>query len=101
MFKKNLAHLRAYDPGPSPDEIKKAYGLDHLVKLDANENVYGASPEVARAIAQAALLPELYPDCQDSALRQDLAKQQGFSCSRRQYRHGMADVLRILLPCAD
>ncbi|WP_353947531.1 histidinol-phosphate transaminase [Sporolactobacillus sp. Y61] len=96
MFKKNLAHLRAYDPGPSPDEIKKAYGLDHLVKLDANENVYGSSPEVARAIAQAALLPELYPDCQDSALRQDLAKRLNINENQLLFGLGLDEIIVLV-----
>jgi histidinol-phosphate aminotransferase len=74
MFKKNLADLKAYNPGPSVEEIRKAYGLRRLVKLDSNENVYGASPNVPKAILKTALLPELYPDCRDTALRRDLSQ---------------------------
>ncbi|TGA97217.1 histidinol-phosphate transaminase [Sporolactobacillus shoreae] len=77
MFKETLAHLRAYDPGPSVEEIKKRYGLERLVKLDSNENVYGASPKVSEAIVKASLLPELYPDCRDSDLRRELAVRLG------------------------
>ncbi|GGL53482.1 histidinol-phosphate transaminase [Sporolactobacillus putidus] len=73
MFKENLANLRAYSPGPSVEEIKRTYGLKRLVKLDSNENVYGASPKVGEAIAQAALLPALYPDCRDQDVRSELS----------------------------
>lgn len=96
MFKRNLANLKAYQPGPSPEEIRKAYGLRRLVKLDANENVYGASPEVRKAILNCTLLPELYPDCRDSALRSDLSKRLGVPENQFLFGLGLDEIIVLI-----
>lgn len=96
MFKENLAKLRAYDPGPSINDIRKKYGLKRVVKLDANENVYGASPRVAEAIATAALHPELYPDCRDSALRRDLSKRLGAAEDQFLFGLGLDEIIVLI-----
>ncbi|MFT8318498.1 MAG: histidinol-phosphate transaminase [Sporolactobacillus sp.] len=93
MFKKNLAHLKAYDPGPSLEEIKAAYHLSRIIKLDSNENVYGASPKVRAAITSDALLPELYPDCRDSLLRRQLSEQLGIDEDHFLFSLGLDEMI--------
>ena len=44
-----------------------------IVKLDANENPYGPSPQVREALAKAAFL-NIYPDPDNTFLRESLAK---------------------------
>ncbi|MCO7127277.1 histidinol-phosphate transaminase [Sporolactobacillus shoreicorticis] len=96
MFKKNLEKLRAYDPGPSVDRIKKKYGLKRIVKLDSNENVYGASPNVRKAITQDALLPELYPDCQNTELRYELSRRLGVKEDRFLFGAGLDEMIVLI-----
>ncbi|WP_193437399.1 histidinol-phosphate transaminase [Sporolactobacillus pectinivorans] len=96
MFKENLAHLRAYDPGLSVEEIRKTYGLNRIVKLDSNENVYGASPNVSKAIVNAALLPALYPDCRDSDLRRDLSKRLGVAEEELLFGLGLDEIIVLI-----
>lgn len=96
MFKENLAHLRAYDPGPSVEEIKRSYGLKRLVKLDSNENVYGASPRIGKAIAQAALLPALYPDCRDTDVRNELARMLGAREEQFLFGSGLDEIIVLI-----
>lgn len=96
MFKKNLADLKAYQPGPSIEEIRKAYDLPRLVKLDSNENVYGASPAVRKAVVSCALLPELYPDCRDTALRSDLSRRLGVSEDQFLFGLGLDEIIVLI-----
>jgi len=46
---------------------------EDIVKLDANENLYGPSPKVREALAQASFL-NIYPDPDHTFLREALAK---------------------------
>ncbi|MCO7176082.1 histidinol-phosphate transaminase [Sporolactobacillus kofuensis] len=96
MFKKNLEDLKAYNPGPSLEEIKQIYGLKRIVKLDSNENVYGASPNVRKAIASDVLLPELYPDCRDQALRLELAKRLGIEPEHFLFGTGLDEIIVLI-----
>ncbi|MDF2909941.1 MAG: hisC [Sporolactobacillus laevolacticus] len=96
MFKKNLENLRAYNPGPSTDEIKQAYGLERIVKLDSNENVYGASPNVRKAISEDMLLPELYPDCRNQALRLELSTRLGVGAEHFLFGAGLDEMIVLI-----
>ncbi|MDD9147449.1 MULTISPECIES: histidinol-phosphate transaminase [unclassified Sporolactobacillus] len=96
MFKENLADLKAYNPGPSIEEIKRTYGLKRLVKLDSNENVYGASPKVGEAIARAALLPALYPDCKDQDVRSELSQKLGVPEEQFLFGCGLDEIIVLI-----
>ncbi len=64
--------LEAYKPVLPLEELAREIGIpvEQLVKLDANENLYGPAPDVRKAIAQANL--HIYPDPGASALRTEL-----------------------------
>ena len=57
-----IAYLRPYEPGRSADEIERAYGVAHAVKLASNENPLGPSPRAREALAQCASRLNLYPN---------------------------------------
>ncbi|MFM5883848.1 MAG: pyridoxal phosphate-dependent aminotransferase [Novosphingobium sp.] len=63
--------IHAYVPGKSADEDGRA-----LVKLSANENPLGSSPQALAARA-AAQVPSLYPDGDSTALRQVIGRLHG------------------------
>ncbi|MCS7144500.1 MAG: histidinol-phosphate aminotransferase, partial [Archaeoglobaceae archaeon] len=42
--------FESYIPGRSIEEVKKAYGLEKVVKLASNENPYGASPKAIEVV---------------------------------------------------
>lgn len=96
MFKKNLAQLNAFNPGPSLDEIKKKYGLEQVVKLDCNENVYGASPLVTKALTESFLNPSLYPDSRNSALRTALSTRLGVEENSYLFGLGLDEIIVLI-----
>lgn len=71
--RKTLDKIESYQPGKPVWEIKKMYGLSHIIKLASNENPLGPSPKIIRAILSA--LPELnrYPDAHTTTLKEHLA----------------------------
>jgi len=68
-----IASLRPYEPGRSPEEVKRRYGLARVVKLASNENPLGPSPKAMEAMRASLGGLQLYPDG-GLALREVLAK---------------------------
>jgi len=66
--------LRAYDPTRSVEALAEEVGVAvaGVVKLDGNENPYGPSPRVKRALARYPYF-HIYPDPYQKALRKALA----------------------------
>jgi histidinol-phosphate aminotransferase len=66
--KAGILDIRPYTPGKS-----KAEGVEHPVKLSANENILGCSEAAKEAYLAAAGDLSLYPDGRGAALREALA----------------------------
>ena len=97
----DLAH---YAPVQPLEVLAEEIGVpvDQLVKLDANENLYGA-PEAVREAAAAAPL-HIYPDPDQTALRAGIASYLGVRPEQVVAGSGSDDlldvVLRLTLPAA-
>ncbi|WP_046180506.1 histidinol-phosphate transaminase [Domibacillus tundrae] len=72
-WKEQILTLKAYQPGRTTDEVKKAYGLNEVVKLASNENPFGASEKVKECIRSYADSFAIYPDGYTTSLRTELA----------------------------
>lgn len=73
-MKEVIKKLKPYVPEASLEEVKKKYNLSRLVRLSANENPYGTSQAVYKAVE--AVIRQggnYYPDGNASALRKELA----------------------------
>ena len=57
-----IASLRPYEPGRSAEEIERAYGVAHAVKLASNENPLGPSPLAIEALGHCTSRLNLYPN---------------------------------------
>jgi histidinol-phosphate aminotransferase len=51
-----------YDPGPSVAELAARFGVDHLVKLSWNEDLFGLLPGVREAVINELQRVSLYPE---------------------------------------
>src|SRR4051794_11380045 len=76
----HILQAEEYVPILPLDILSEEIGIpvDRLIKLDANENPYGASPRVLEAIAACRGL-HIYPDPDLRKLREDLSEYAGFS----------------------
>ena len=71
---RNILKIKPYIPGKPIEEVKREFGLKSVIKLASNENPYGPSPKVLKAIAQEAKSLNRYPDGTCFALRQELSR---------------------------
>ncbi len=56
-----IASLRPYEPGRNIEEVKRTYGLRHVIKLASNENPLGPSPMALERMRRPAAHLNLYP----------------------------------------
>lgn len=78
LFCGSSQKMSPYTPIEPPDQIAKRLGIneDQIVKLDANENPFGTSPEVLRAIGEGKYY-HIYPDPAQVQLRESISKYAG------------------------
>jgi len=74
IAKKRIFDVEPYRPGKPIDEVKRELKLKKVTKLASNENPYGPSPKVLKAMFQEAKSVNRYPDGGCFYLRQALAK---------------------------
>lgn len=77
-----LEGVQAYKSGMTLAEAGKRTGRSQFSKLASNENLLGASPKVAAAVAAAIAEPELYPDPYCETLRAAIGGRLGVDPSR-------------------
>src|SRR5438105_4934842 len=73
-----IAEIQPYVPAENPEHLAERLGLpvEKLVKLDANENVYGPSPRVRGALREFNRY-HIYPDPEQVATRKAVAEYLG------------------------
>jgi histidinol-phosphate aminotransferase len=77
-----LRAFGAYSAAKAPDEIisEKDQAIEHIIKLDQNENLYGCSPKVHKALAEYQTY-NIYPDANQGTIRKQLAAYTGADAS--------------------
>jgi histidinol-phosphate aminotransferase len=80
FIRQHIQNMSAYEPIYPLDVLADELGIavDELIKLDANENPYGALPEVKQALAELDLL-HIYPDPESRRIRKLLADHHAIS----------------------
>lgn len=71
---KHLENVHVYKPGKPIDEVKRKLGLEEVIKLASNENPFGCSLFVKKAIERETLNVNRYPDGGVYYLRKELSK---------------------------
>ncbi len=93
----DIAHMAAYTPVKPFEVLSQEMGRepDEIIKLDANENPYGPSPRVSDALSDY-LWYHIYPDPQQTELRQALAAYVGVPADFILPGHGADELLDYL-----
>ena len=94
----DMSRFGVYSPCKSPEVMAKKLGIpvQQILKLDANENPYGCSPRVPRALAIYPYL-NLYPDAAQTELREQLAGYTGLGPERIVAGNGSDELIDLLL----
>jgi histidinol-phosphate aminotransferase len=89
----SLVGLEPYRPGASLEELKEAYGLDEIVKLNWNEGLEGPFPGVEEAVAAELERAWIYPAEAYTDLRESVAGWLGTSPDRIVPSHGIQALI--------
>ena len=92
----HLVDVLPYDPAEPLESMAEKAGIsaDQIIRLNANENPYGASPMVADALAK--LSPHIYPDPLQRTIRAELAKYTGVDEARIIVGAGSDELIDLL-----
>ncbi len=72
-----IADLPANTPFVGPEAIERQRGLSFVARIGANESVFGPSPKVIAAMAEAAAQSWMYGDPEQFELKAAIARQHG------------------------
>jgi histidinol-phosphate aminotransferase len=93
----SLVGLEPYRPGASLEELKEAYGLDEIVKLNWNEGLEGPFPGVDEAVAAELERAWIYPAEAYSGLREAVAGWLGTTPARIVPAHGIQALIATVV----
>jgi len=91
-----IRHFEPYAPGRGIEQIRKQYGLKRVIKLASNENAWGVSTRVTRAIRAAAAGVYRYPEGASADLRAVLARRHKVLSSRVIMGAGSDEIIELL-----
>jgi len=93
VVKKTILKVKPYVPGKPIAEVKRELGLKSVIKLASNENPYGPSSKVLKAIEKASKNLNRYPDGDCYYLRQELAKRLDVSSDQLIFGNGSDELI--------
>ena len=91
--RKSVDQTPVYVPGKRVEEVKRIYGLDHVIKLASNENPFGPSPKALQAAAAALQEVFRYPDPECTELRDLIATSNGVSPASVMISNGLEEMI--------
>lgn len=96
--KESVRQLPKYVPARSLDSVSKEYGFNknEIIKLAGNENRYGCSPKVIKALEKQAETFAYYPDSNITSLRNRLAQLHGISPNNFVFGNGSFELISLL-----
>lgn len=98
LVRSHLLSFVGYSAATSPETLhgKVEVPVENIIKLDANENPYGCSPRVNRALAKYPYL-NIYPDAGQAELRKMLAGYTGAAPERIVASGGSNQLLDLVV----
>ena len=96
LVRPEVPGLAPYNAGLSSDAVRARYCVDRIARLASNENPFGASPAVARALADLALRVGIYPDANCTVLRGAIAERTGIRAEQIVIGNGSESILQMI-----
>ncbi|MBM7542519.1 histidinol-phosphate transaminase [Amphibacillus cookii] len=94
--KKVFESMSPYKPGKQIEDVKKAYGLNKIVKLASNENPFGYSQQVDQALKASANHFEIYPDGYATELRELLSDELSVDPDQLVFGCGSDEIITMI-----
>jgi len=96
VVKEQLKTLKPYQPGKPIDMVKKEYNLTKVVKLASNENPFGCSQLVPKAMHDYFDQMAVYPDGYAAELRTELSNHLNVNEDQLIFGNGSDEVVQII-----
>ncbi len=96
LVRSSLHGLAAYHPGPSVDELRERYGVDEVVRLNRNEDLFGPFPGAREAAAAELEHVWMYPEESYGEFREAVAAWTGTTADRIVPAHGTQALIGTL-----
>ena len=98
LVRSDIADMAPYTPIVPFDVLSKRLGIpaEDIIKLDANENPYGPSPSIYRALADEQDY-HIYPDPDSTALRQALSQYTGIDATHIIAGQGADELIDLIV----
>ena len=96
LARPEVRELPAYNASLSSEVVRQRYGVTHVARLASNENPFGPSPAVARALVSLAASAGIYPDANSRALRAAIAGRTGAQAGEVVVGNGSENLLEVL-----
>jgi len=93
----NIARITPYPPGKPLDELEREYGISNSIKLASNENPWGPSPRVVRALRSELLNLHRYPDGSCFYLVKAIASMTGVDTTEIVLGNGSNEIIEFLV----
>jgi histidinol-phosphate aminotransferase len=97
VVRPSLIGLEPYRPGASLEELKEAYGLEEIVKLNWNEGLEGPFPGVEEAVVAELERAWIYPAEAYADLRESVAGWLGTTPERIVPSHGIQAMIATVV----
>lgn len=92
----SVASINAYEPGKPLKEIEQKYNIAHAVKLASNENPFGFSPGVGKAVTSCLHEMNRYPESSAGSLCEALADKYHVNKENIVVGNGSDDIIALL-----
>jgi len=96
LIKKHLLEVEPYEPGKPLEEVKRELGLDDVIKLASNENLFGVSPLALKALKKYINEVNYYPDDSCFYLKKKIAEKHKVSEDEIIVGNGSVELLYYL-----
>ncbi|OGO06222.1 MAG: histidinol-phosphate transaminase [Chloroflexi bacterium RBG_13_56_8b] len=98
LIRSDLAAFGGYVPSKAPEILAERVKMDinGIVKLDANENLYGCSPRVNKALGDYPYL-NIYPDAGQTEIRRLLAGYTGVDAEHIVVGNGSDELIGLII----
>jgi histidinol-phosphate aminotransferase len=97
IVRRSLIGLEPYRPGPSLEELREAYGLDEIVKLNWNEGLEGPFPGVREEVLAELERAWIYPAEAYTELRESVAAWVGATPDQIVPAHGIQALVAMVV----
>lgn len=94
-FRENLKKIATYSVGFTEQQIKEKYGIDKIVKLNANENPYGASKNILSKLSNIDNISR-YPDADAIELREKISQKYNLDIDEVVIGNGGDEIIEML-----